>query len=137
MSTIKSFEELTVWKKSRMLCEEIFALINRPDFSRDFKLRDQINGSSGSIMDNIAEGFGRGGSVEFINFLCIARGSAFETKSQLYRALDRKYFDQNEFEKLASLVDEIIRMITNLSYTSKIAMTKVQDLRQNNRQLST
>ena len=91
MATIKRFEELMIWKKARILCSEIHVLISVAPFSKDYKLKEQINGASGSIMDNIAEGFGRQGKLEFIQFLIYASGSACETKSQLYRALDRNY----------------------------------------------
>ena len=64
--------------------------INSEEFLKDYKLKDQINGSSGSIMDNIAEGFERSGRNEFINFLSYSKGSVGEVKSQLYRTLDRK-----------------------------------------------
>lgn len=63
---IKNFEELGVWQGSRELCKEIFSLISEKEFSKDYGLVNQINRSSGSIMDNIAEGFGRGGNKEFI-----------------------------------------------------------------------
>ncbi len=62
MATIQSFEDLKVWQKSRLLCTEIFSLTNIGSFSKDFGLKDQINRSSGSIMDNIAERFGRKGN---------------------------------------------------------------------------
>ncbi len=87
MATINQFEDLKVWQKSRVLCSEIFSLTLTGNFSKDFGLKDQINRSSGSIMDNISEGFGRKGNLEFINFL----GSACETKSQIYRTFDRNY----------------------------------------------
>ena len=86
MATINKFEDLKVWQKARILCQEVFELIEKEKFCRDYKLKDQINGSSGSVMDNISEGFGRQGNIEFINFLTISNGSALEVKSQLYRA---------------------------------------------------
>ena len=94
------FEDLEIWKEARGLCELVFNLISKEPFSKDFKLRDQINSSSGSVMDNIAEGFERGGNKEFIQFLYIAKGSCGETRSQAYRAHDRKYIDQKEFDEL-------------------------------------
>lgn len=86
MATIKSFEEIEAWQTARSLSKEIFGLTNFGSFSKDYGLRDQINRATGSIMDNIAEGFERGGSKEFIQFLAIAKGSAGEVRSQLHRA---------------------------------------------------
>ncbi len=114
MATLNSFEDLKVWQKARVLCKEVFKIMNEEPFSKDYRLKNQINGSSGSIMDNIAEGFGRQGNNEFLNFLTISNGSALEVKSQLYRALDRQYITQNKFDELATLVAEIIRMIASL-----------------------
>ena len=82
---------LEIWQVATELANEVVDLFTGSEsFSRDFKLKDQINGSSRSVMDNIAEGFDRGGRNEFINFLTFSKGSAGEVKSQLYRALDRK-----------------------------------------------
>ncbi|MBL0130065.1 MAG: four helix bundle protein [Chitinophagaceae bacterium] len=108
MATITKFEELEVWQLARELANQIFELFTSSEaFSRDFKLRDQINGSSGSVMDNIAEGFERSGRNEFINFLTYSKGSAGEVKSQLYRALDRKYITQEQFDGLYEKADII------------------------------
>lgn len=104
MSTIKKFEDIDIRKDARSLCSKIYECINKPPFDRDYKLKEQINASSGSIMDNIAEGFERGGNKEFINFLRYAKGSGGETRSQLYRALDRGYITKIEFEHLMGIV---------------------------------
>jgi len=114
MSTIKKFEDLKVWQKARILCQKVFEITQQEPFSSNYKLKDQINGSSGSVMDNIAEGFGRQGNNEFINFLTIANGSAMEVKSQLYRALDRNYITKDKFEELSLQADEISKMIYGL-----------------------
>ena len=114
MATIQSFEDLKVWQKSRILCNEIFDLITTGKFSKDFALVDQINKSSGSVMDNIAEGFGRMGNKEFMNFLTYTDGSALEGKSQLYRALDRKYMSKEKSEELFDLIEEIKKMTNAL-----------------------
>jgi hypothetical protein len=64
MATIKRFEDLEIWQMARQLCKEIFELTLCVNFIKDFSLKDQIRGSSGSIMDNIAEGFERGGNAK-------------------------------------------------------------------------
>lgn len=94
MATIKTFEDIGAWQKARILSKQVFELTLTGSFSKDYALRDQINRSMGSVMDNIAEGFERGGTREFIQFLSIARGSAGEVRSQLHRALDRKHLDR-------------------------------------------
>lgn len=114
MATIQKFEDLKVWQKSRELCQEISLLISKGNFSKDFGLKDQINRSSGSIMDNIAEGFGRKGNLEFINFLTYSSGSVCECKSQLYRAQDRKYITEEKRIELSALADDIGKMISSL-----------------------
>jgi four helix bundle protein len=110
MATITKFEELEIWQLARELASEIFELFTTSEgFNKDYKLKDQINGSSGSIMDNIAEGFERGGRNEFINFLTFSKGSAGEVKSQLYRSLDRKYISQEQFDRLYEKIDLVAK----------------------------
>lgn len=98
MATIKRFEDLDIWKLAREFSKEIYEITNKGKFSKDFRLRDQIRASSGSIMDNIAEGFERDGRKEFIQFLYIAKGSCGEARSQLYRSCDVGYISKNDFE---------------------------------------
>lgn len=112
MATIKSFEEIEVWKRARVFSQMIFSLSKTEPFTSDKRFSDQINASTGSIMDNIAEGFGRGGNREFITFLAYARGSADESRSQLYRAFDRNYINEETFIRLKEEALEISKMIT-------------------------
>jgi len=107
MATFNQFEDIIAWQKARELCKLINVYTAYDAFSKDFKLVNQIKGSSGSAMDNIAEGFERGGNKEFIQFLFISKGSAGEVRSQLYRALDNEYINQEEFQKAYDLADEI------------------------------
>ncbi|RSK36352.1 four helix bundle protein [Hymenobacter metallilatus] len=114
MATITRFEELTAWQKARELTRRIYDCTRAGEFARDFGLRDQIRRASGSVMDNIAEGFDRGGRGEFVQFLGIAKGSAGEVRSQLYRAFDQQYLTQTEFDELRELSEEIGRLIEGL-----------------------
>lgn len=123
MGTIYRFEDLPVWQQSRSLCNTVYRVINKnPLFAKDFRFRDQVKASAGSVMDNIAEGFERSSRLEFVNFLSIAKGSTGEIRSQLYRAIDNNYADRievitmiDEYEKLAK---EIAGFITYLNQTS-------------------
>ncbi len=120
MATIKRFEDINAWQKARELAKVVYEISNEGDFAKNFDLRNQINRSAGSIMDNIAEGFGRGGRKEFINFLGISKGSLDEVKSQLYRALDREYISKVKFDDLYSHADEVGKMIASfMGYLNK------------------
>ena len=113
MATVKRFEDLEVWKDARELCQMVFKLISKPEFSKDRALKSQANRSSGSIMDNIAEGFDRGENKEFIHFLSISRASCGELRSQLYRAFDRNYITKSEFETAVEKSKGISGRLTN------------------------
>jgi four helix bundle protein len=69
MATIKRFEEIKAWQKARILNNKVGDIIDTGQLKRNFRLIGQIEGSAGSIMDNIAEGFARSGNREFIQFL--------------------------------------------------------------------
>jgi four helix bundle protein len=133
MATLTKFEDIKAWQKARFFCQEIFILIKETRLSEDYKLKEQINGSSGSVMDNIAEGFGRGGNLEFIQHLEVSHASICESQSQLYRIADRKYIAEEKFKQLYELANEIKRMILALiKYLSKSPMTGPKyHLRQN------
>jgi len=115
MGTIRRFEELECWKTSRNLCKKVFEITLNERFAKDFKFINQIRDSSGSGMDNIAEGFDRGGNREFIQFLFIAKGSIGETKSQLYRALDRDYVSDEVFKETFEIADTASKQIARLA----------------------
>jgi four helix bundle protein len=114
MASIKKFEDFEAWQMSRRLCREIDNITSSGTFVKDYALKDQIRRSSGSIMDNIAEGFGRGGNKEFNQFLSFSKGSAMEVQSQLYRALDYQHINQETFNQLYEETNHIIGKITNL-----------------------
>jgi len=98
MATIKKFEDLEIWKLAREQAKEIYNLTTNGSFAKDFDLRNQINASAGSAMDNIAEGFERFTNKDFCHFLVISKGSNAEVRSQLYRAFDRNHISVKTLE---------------------------------------
>ncbi len=90
MARIKDFEELEVWKTSRVLTKQVYL-----DFkeNNDYGFRDQIQRCAVSVMNNIAEGFCRKGDREFHQFLNIAKASCGELKSMYYLAEDIEYVE--------------------------------------------
>lgn len=114
MATIKRFEDIEAWKLAREMCQNLGILIDEGAFKRSFRLISQIESSSGSVMDNIAEGFERGTKGEFILFLGYSKGSCGEFRSQLYRALDRNYLTQEQFDMLYRMTVRISAMLQKL-----------------------
>ena len=106
---IERFEDLEIWQEARELCKFVFEISSIEPFSKDYRFRDQMRAAGGSIMDNIAEGFGRGGNKELINFISIAKGSNEEVRSQAYRAFDFKYIGEETLNKLLERTDKISR----------------------------
>lgn len=106
MGKVDKFEDLEVWQLAREICVDLEKLFLETPLGKRFSLMNQMDRSSGSIMDNIAEGFGRGGNLEFRNFLGFSKGSCSELKSQLYRAKDKKLISLDKFEALAEKCDK-------------------------------
>ena len=111
MATINKFEELEIWQAARQLNKDICPVLEVLQGSRNYKLKEQLDSSAGSVMDNIAEGFERGGNREFIQFLAISKGSLGEVRSQLYRACDRKAIEEKELEAFQLKCNELSNKI--------------------------
>jgi four helix bundle protein len=127
MATITKFEDILCWQEARTLNKFMRNLIKEKRFKHNFRLINQIEGSAGSIMDNIAEGFDRGGNKEFILFLYYAKGSCAELRSQSYRALDAEYIIQTEFEEINDKclrINYLISRLINYLKTTEIKGTK-------------
>ena len=120
MATITKFEDLEIWQEARKLAKEVFILSKETDLKTDFRFKEQIKASSGSVIDNIAEGFERDGNLEFRQFLSIAKGSAGETRSQIYRLYDCEYISEEQFKELKNKYEKLSGKIKNfITYLNK------------------
>ncbi len=121
MATIYRFEDLPIWQLARAHCNGIFKITDASClFEKGYRFRSQIKASAGSVMDNIVEGFERSSRLEFINFLSIAKGSAGEVRSQLYRAIDNEYIDRIEGIELVDKYEALSKEISGfISYLNK------------------
>ena len=111
---VRKFEDLIAWQKARALTREIYHVTSTGAFAKDFGLREQIRRASVSIMSNLAEGFERGGRIEFHRFLNIAKASCAELRSQLYVARDVEYLEHQMFDRLFGQAQEVARIIGGL-----------------------
>jgi len=124
MAKVNRFEDLNVWQEARTLANDVYKLILSNDAIRDYPLKDQLNKSSGSTMDNIAEGFDRRGNKEFRQFLSVSHGSNGEAKSQIYRAFDREYITKEQLDELLKRIENISKMINGLiNYLNRTELT--------------
>ena len=114
MTKVRRFEDLICWQKARSLANTIHSLTRHPEFSKDFRLRDQILDAAGSVMHNIAEGCDAGTDPEFVRFLKMSRRSASEVQSELYLALDRKYILESELKPAYDQADEVKPLVNGL-----------------------
>ncbi len=111
---VKRFEDLIAWQKARLLTKAIYAVTRQGVFARDFGIRDQIRRAAVSVMSNVAEGFERGTSAEFHNYLRIAKGSCAEVRTQLYVAFDVEYIAEECFAQLLAQAEEVARVLGGL-----------------------
>jgi len=114
LSTIKSFEDLTVWQDAREFTKKIYTLTKKFPKEELYGLTSQIRRATVSIMANIAEGFDRRSDKELTNFLSIARASSSEVQNDLYIAMDLKYISQTEFNQLYQETKKIAKQINGL-----------------------
>ena len=112
MAAITRFQDIEAWQSGRALAGDVYALCREGDLARDFGLRDQMQRAAVSVMANIAEGFGRQGRKELIQFLKIARGSCTELQSHLYLALDAGLMTKAQFSDLQAQADKTGRKIS-------------------------
>lgn len=104
------FEDLPVWKDAIELAVRVFALTANPVFKSHSGTRNQLENSTVSISNNIAEGFERGTTQETLTFLYISRGSCGETRS-MFRLLERL----QSFREVRDEIKELIPRSISIS----------------------
>ena len=112
MATYKKFEDLPIWQEARAFSKRIFEISKKGEFAKEYRLCSQIHASSGSIMDNIAEGFEKENNKEFIQFLYTSKGSCGEVRSQLHRANDVGFISDEEHKLY---IDKVLQMSKSIS----------------------
>ena len=110
---IETFEDLLVWQKAMEMVKKIYLVSQDGKISKDFALRDQLRSAALSIPTNIAEGFERASTKEYLNFLNIAKGSAGELRSLLQVAVEVGFLEAARHTKLRNAVLELSRFLSN------------------------
>ncbi len=111
---IKKFEDSPIWKLALKITKIIYDLSSKKEFTKDFRLKDQIRGAIISVSSNIVEGFEKNNNNEFIRFLKIAKGSAGEVKNQLFIALAVGYISKKEFNETKQELEDLLGQIGGL-----------------------
>jgi len=120
MATIKRFEDLECWQEARKLVNQIYELTKNHSFRKDFELVKQVRRSAISSMANVAEGFHRNSTKDFLRFLDYSRASIAETLSHCYIALDQEYIGESEMTTVRKQADSVWKKVNNfISYLRK------------------
>lgn len=114
MSKIDQFEDLECWKEARKLVSLVYKMTNEGAVSKDFDFKSQMRRASISVMNNIAEGFGRYSNKDFIRFLQYSSSSSAEVKSMGYLLQDLGYAVEKDCEELMKQTEKTRRMVLGL-----------------------
>lgn len=109
---IQSYKDLIVWQKSISLAIQVYKLTDKFPRSELYALVDQMRRASVAIPSNIAEGFRRKGTKEYIQFICIALGSASELETQLI--ISQKIYQNHDYTEIFLLLEEVAKMLFSL-----------------------
>lgn len=114
MATFKSFEEIEAWQLARQLVKEMYLVFNEENIKKEFELKSQFKKANLSIMNNIAEGYGRFSNADFVKFLDYSSGSASEVKSMLYVMEDLEFLKGADSAQYREQVDAIQGKVLSL-----------------------
>lgn len=116
---IKSFTDLKVWQEGHKLVVAIYQITKTFPKEELYSLTSQIRRAVASVTSNIAEGFGRQGYKEKVQFYYVAQGSLIELKNQILIAKDIDYLNAEDFQKLAEQANDVHRLLQGLITKSK------------------
>lgn len=111
---INTYRDLKIWQKAMVLVTEVYSITNKLPDSEKFGLIAQMRRSSVSVPSNMAEGYGRNSTNDYLRFLQIAVGSLYELQTQIIIAYKLKYISQSDYQLLFEKSREIERMTTSL-----------------------
>jgi four helix bundle protein len=120
MNQIRTHRDLLIWQKSMILVTEIYRKSQRFPTQEQYGLTSQIRRAAVSIPSNIAEGFGRQSTGDYIRFLNIAVGSLFELQTQIEIAFNLSFIPESDFTVIFESTREIDRMMSSLIQKLKI-----------------
>jgi four helix bundle protein len=123
---INSYRNLIVWQKSVALVTDIYTLTKSFPQEEKFGIVSQLNRASVSIPSNIAEGWGRESSKNYLQFLRISRGSLMETETLLEISKNLNYINEREFKVISDNIEEVSKILQGLikSIQQKIKITQ-------------
>ena len=119
MKAVRSFQDLEVWQRAVDLATQVYQVAKKFPASEQFGLTSQIQRAGISVASNIAEGWGRGTTREFIQFLRIAKGSLVELETHLIIAHRLGYLSEEALRSLREQMESISRMLVRLSRSLK------------------
>lgn len=111
---LKNYKELKVWQRSYQLCLEIYRMTKGFPREERYSLTSQVRRAAVSIPSNIAEGYGRKTTLDYIRFLFIAYGSNCELETQILLSGDLGYIESGKLEMLKEKIREVERMLKAL-----------------------
>jgi four helix bundle protein len=111
---IKSYRDLIAWQKAFSLGKTVYAAAGRFPESERFGLSASIRRIAYAIASNIAQGYGRGNTSDYVWFLKQARGEIYVLDTQLLFALDFKHFGDDEYRRIKQELDESERVLAGL-----------------------
>ena len=121
---IDSYKDLIVWQKGIELVNDVYAVTK--SFPKDelFGLTNQMRRASVSIPANIAEGWGRKSTKNYIQFLRISRGSLFEIETLFVIARNQNYIDEEVKSSVTGKIDELGKMLNKLLHSLDVYIEK-------------